>query len=70
MTAAFRREHPQITFLTLALLVNICVGVLPRRPATELAGCVDMTALYYWLIVRPGLRPKGSKQKRKWSISI
>ena len=69
MNAPARRLNPQLSFLALAILVNVVATSLAhavtdpsRRRAVEFAAAADMTvtvsALYYWLVVRPGLRPK------------
>ena len=63
MTLARRR--PQLTFLAAAILINIAASFAGRiQPRAALAAVFDMTvtvtAVYYWLIVRPGLRPKAS----------
>ena len=71
MNAPARRLNPQLTFVGLAILVNAVVSSLAhnvtdptRHRAVEFAATADMTvtvsALYYWLVVRPGLRPKVS----------
>ncbi|MDE3194812.1 MAG: hypothetical protein KGN84_00590 [Acidobacteriota bacterium] len=62
---AYSRRHPQLTFLTAAILINIAASFAGRmNPRAALAAVFDMTvtvsAVYYWLIVRPGLRPKVS----------
>jgi len=65
------RRHPQTTFLALALLVNIAAGAAVRMasdPArmrqVAVAASFDMTitvaAVYYWLVVRPGVRGRMS----------
>jgi hypothetical protein len=70
VTASFTARR-QLTFLGLALLVNAVASTVvahvtdPARHRTvEFAAILDMTvtvtALYYWLVVRPGLRPKAS----------
>lgn len=69
--AARRRLNPQLTFLGLAILVNVVASSFvhsvtdpARHRVVEFAAAGDMTvtvsALYYWLVVRPGLRPKSS----------
>lgn len=65
MTA--RRVDPQLQFVGLAILVNVLASAAARispSPTVEFAAALDMTvtvsALYYWLVVRPGLRPKAS----------
>jgi hypothetical protein len=66
-----RRVSPQIRFLLLAVLVNLAACALvrgvtdPHRHTLVVFGAaLDMTltvtALYYWLVVRPGLQPKNS----------
>ncbi len=52
-------------FLALALVVNVAATVIAsRHPQLAVAAALDMTvtvtALYYWLLVRPGLRPRKS----------
>lgn len=61
----FARRHPQLTFIAAAILINVAASFAGRlNPRTAVAAVLDMTitvtAVYYWLIVRPGLRPKGS----------
>ena len=70
MTRAARRLNPQFLFLGLAAGINILVMVLarnaasPRSNAVAVGAVLDMTvtvpALYYWLVVRPGLRNMAS----------
>ena len=70
MTRAARRLNPQFLFLGLAVGINILVMVLarnaasPRSNAVAVGAVLDMTvtvpALYYWLVVRPGLRNMAS----------
>ena len=70
MTRAARRLNPQFLFLGLAAGINILVMVLarnaasPRSHAVAVGAVLDMTvtvpALYYWLVVRPGLRNMAS----------
>jgi hypothetical protein len=52
-------------FLALALVINFAATVIAsRRPQLAAPAALDMTltvtALYYWLLVRPGLRPRKS----------
>jgi hypothetical protein len=52
-------------FLALALFINVAVTMIASRqpqlaPAAALDMTVTVTALYYWLLVRPGLRPRKS----------
>ena len=66
MTRAKSRLNPQLIFLALALGVNILVLLLarqatgPKAQSIAVGAVLDMTvtvpALYYWLVVRPGLR--------------
>jgi hypothetical protein len=57
----------QLRFLGMAALVNAAVALITRvnhSPAVAVAGACDMiltvSALYWWMVVRPGFRPKGS----------
>ena len=59
------RRHPQLTFLAAAILINIAAAFAGRlnpraAPAAVFDMTITVTAVYYWLIVRPGLRPKSS----------
>ena len=52
-------------FLALALVINVAATMIAsRRPQLAAPAALDMTvtvtALYYWLLVRPGLRPRKS----------
>jgi hypothetical protein len=52
-------------FLALALAINVAATMIAsRRPQLAAPAALDMTvtvtALYYWLLVRPGLRPRKS----------
>jgi hypothetical protein len=52
-------------FLALALAINVAATMIAsRHPQLAAPAALDMTvtvtALYYWLIVRPGLRPRKS----------
>ena len=52
-------------FLALALAINVAATMIAsRHPQLAAPAALDMTvtvtALYYWLIVRPGLRPQKS----------
>lgn len=71
MTLRARHLNPQITFVLLAVLVNVLAsGAVAhitdpaRHRMAEWAATLDMTltvtGLYYWLVVRPGLRPWNS----------
>ena len=64
-------RNAQLTFLALAILVNILASLAVHRAAgaeryrlvafgAALDMTVTVTSLYYWLIVRPGLRRKSS----------
>ncbi len=66
-----RLRNSQLTFLALGLLANVLASVAVHRAAgaeryrlvafgAALDMTVTVTALYYWLIVRPGLRRKSS----------
>lgn len=66
-----RRPHPQLTFLFAAVAVNVVASAMAHSvtdPAPHrLVACaaafdmtVTVTGLYYWLVVRPGLRPKAT----------
>jgi hypothetical protein len=70
MIAAARR-HPQTTFLGLALLVNLVAGCAARMApdsaryrhvalGASLDLTITVTAIYYWLLVRPGVRGRMS----------
>jgi hypothetical protein len=53
------------SFLALALVINVAVTMIAsRHPQLAVPAVLDMTvtvaALYYWLLVRPGLRPRKS----------
>jgi hypothetical protein len=56
--------NPQVTFIVLALMVNVAASLAARNRITQIAASVDMTitvsALYYWLLVRPGIRSAAS----------
>ncbi len=65
------RRYPQVAFLALAVLVNVLASAAVRLAVSpgrlrvvETAAVFDMTltvtALYYFLVVRPGIRPKAS----------
>ena len=66
MTRAKSRLNPQLVFVALALGINILVLLLarqatgPKAHSIAVGAVLDMTvtvpALYYWLVVRPGLR--------------
>jgi len=63
VTALTRR--PQLTFLALALTIGVVAPLMAAKhprvaPAALFDMTVTVTALYYWLVVRPGLRPKAS----------
>lgn len=52
-------------FLALAVAINIVATMIAaKHPQLAFAATLDMTvtvtAVYYWLLVRPGLRPKAS----------
>ncbi|HKD07639.1 MAG TPA: hypothetical protein VKB79_17180 [Bryobacteraceae bacterium] len=64
---AVARRHPQTTFLGIALLINVAAGVMARAVsdpvrfrhvavAASLDLTITVTAIYYWLVVRPGIR--------------
>jgi hypothetical protein len=66
-----RRLNPQPTFIALAILVNLVASGMAhavtdssRHRLVAFGAAVDMiltvTGLYYWLVVRPGLRSKAS----------
>src|SRR5579863_5203356 len=66
-----RHGYPQLTFLAGAIAVNVVASMMAhgvtdpaRHRLVAFGGAFDMTvtvtALYYWLVVRPGLRPKAS----------
>jgi hypothetical protein len=59
-----RSISPQILFIATAVLIEFCVTRLPRSRTVEIAAVFDMTvtvtALYYWMVVRRGLRPASS----------
>ncbi|MGD1069184.1 MAG: hypothetical protein ABSB15_03505 [Bryobacteraceae bacterium] len=66
-----RRLHPQLTFLAAAVVVNVVASAMahsvtdPARHRLVACGAafdmtITVTGLYYWLVVRPGLRPKAS----------
>ena len=53
------------SFLALALVINVAATMIASgRPRLAVPAALDMTvtvtALYYWLLVRPGLRPRKS----------
>lgn len=65
------RRRPQTTFLALAALVNVAAAAITRMPADPVryrhiafAATLDLTitvtAIYYWLVVRPGIRGRMS----------
>jgi hypothetical protein len=68
---AVARRHPQTAFLVLALLISVMAGAAPRMVSNPthyrriaFAASIDMTltvtALYYLLVVRPGIRGRMS----------
>ena len=70
MTTA-HRLRPQLIFLAAAIVVNVVASMMahsvidPARHRVVAFGAafdmtVTVTGLYYWLVVRPGLRPKAS----------
>ena len=53
------------TFLALAVIVNVVASLIGSRfpqlaPAAVCDMTITVTALYYWFVVRPGLRPRSS----------
>jgi len=68
---AARHLTPQVRFVALAVLINLAASGMAqsvsdpaKRGVVSVAAAFDMTitvtALYYWMIVRPGLRPARS----------
>src|SRR5215469_2178957 len=68
---AVTRRYPQATFLALAALINVTAITMARTasdPAryrhvafgASLDLTITVTAIYYWLIVRPGIRGRMS----------
>lgn len=62
-----QRIDPRFTFAASALLINIAASaiyrIVPTRTVAFAASfdmCVTVTAVYYWILVRPGLQPKAS----------
>ena len=63
-----RRVNPYFSFLALTVFIAACASALahtvtgPRRTLVGTASAFDLTitvtALYYWLLVRPGLRSR------------